>query len=315
MITNFNGMELLEKILPSVMNAANYSPGSEVVVVDDKSSDKSIEMLQDKYSSVRILALEKNVGFQQASNKGVEFCKNRLVICLNNDMMVNRDCCEALGRHFDDPKVFAVSTRVLLWDKKTYLAGRRYAEIKNGNLILNDEDCPVLAHTLFATGGGCMLDRDKFLKLKGFDKLYAPLYWEDIDLSYRAWKRGFTVLYDPSVVFYHKEKATIAELMTENSIRYMTGRNSYLFFWKNISDKTYFRQHISRLAPNLLKNILDQNYRFPVSFLKTLPRLPDTLMARKAEKKESSVNDMAIIENLKNSYTIERYSSAGAAQL
>lgn len=300
MITNFNGKELLEKILPTVIEAVNYNglDGDEIVVVDDASSDESVKMLAKSFPSVRVLKMEKNSGFQEASNRGISFCKNRLVICLNNDMMVKRDCSEQLAEHFKDQEVFAVSTRVLLWDKKTYLAGRRYARFEKGNFILKDEDCKRLSPTLFATGGGCMLDKEKLLKLGGFDKLYAPLYWEDIDLCYRALKRGYKVLYDPQVVFYHKHKATISEIMDQKSICGITARNSYLFIWKNITDKGYFLEHIKSIIPSLARNIVRGETRFPLSFVKALHKIRDVIKARRIERAEGVVSDMDVLKSV-----------------
>jgi len=304
MVTNFNGEALLRQILPSVLEAIRCNGLGEVVVVDDAGSDGSVEMLKRDFPTVRVLELKQNVGFQEASNRGVEFCKNRLVICLNNDMKVESDCCERLAAHFDDPLVFSVSTRVLMWDKKTYLAGRRYPSFDKANFILNDEDAQSLSKTLFATGGGCMLDRDKFLDMGGFDGLYLPLYWEDVDLSYRAWKRGYTVLYDPSVVFYHKHQATIAEMMDASAIRSVTARNSYLFLWKNITDRKLFVKHLASIVPSLTRNLLRGETRFPAAFMRALLRLPMLVGRRRLEKAESVVADIEIMNKLRDEYVL-----------
>jgi len=305
MVTNFNGEGLLQQILPSVLEAARFSGfAGDVVVVDDASSDSSVEMLKRNFPTVRLLELKKNVGFQEASNRGVEFCKNRLVVCLNNDMKVDSDCCERLAVHFDDPRVFSVSTRVLMWDGKTYLAGRRYPAFDKGNFILNDEDAHDLSETLFATGGGCMLDREKFLAMGGFDSLYLPLYWEDVDLSYRAWKRGYMVLYDPSVVFYHKHQATIAEIMDASAIRSVTARNSYLFLWKNMTDRKFFIKHLASIVPSLTRNLMRGEMRFPTAFMRALLRLPSVVSKRRLEKVESVVSDIEIMKKLGNEHVL-----------
>src|SRR5207249_955437 len=67
-------------------------------------------------------------------------------------------------------------------------------------------------YSMFASGGSAMFDRRRFLELGGFDPLFAPFYLEDVELSYRAWKRGLTVAYEPRSAVRHQFSSTIASL-------------------------------------------------------------------------------------------------------
>ena len=66
--------------------------------------------------------------------------------------------------------------------------------------------------TLFASGGHSAYRRDRFLEMGGFDPLFAPFYWEDVDLCYRAWKRGWKILFEPRSAVLHDHQSTIGKV-------------------------------------------------------------------------------------------------------
>src|SRR5690348_12462662 len=79
-IPNWNGRDLLEKYLPSVLAAAQACPASEVIVVDNGSTDGSAEFLKNRFPGVRVVALEKNRGFGGGSNAGFRAAKHDIVV-------------------------------------------------------------------------------------------------------------------------------------------------------------------------------------------------------------------------------------------
>lgn len=284
-ITNYNGRELLERCLPSVAAAArSYGGETEILVVDDCSADDSRAYIADHFPEMRLLVPERNLGFQGASNFGFQAARFPVVISLNNDIEVTPDSFAQFAAHFSDPSVFAVSTKVFMWDRVTYLAGRRIGVYQRGHFKLEDDPGNGdVTPTLFATGGACAFDREKLLALGGFDPIFHPLYWEDIDLCYRAWKRGWTVLYDPRIILYHKHRATIETLVAPGRLRRVTARNSYLFLWKNF--------HPGALTPHLffsplflLRDLVRARWRFPAAFGMAILRLPQVFSARRRDK-------------------------------
>ena len=89
MIPNWNGRDLLEKYLPSVIAATvGLIRGSEIIVVDNGSEDGSAEFLRERFPQVRVLALERNLGFGGGSNAGFQAARNDIVVLLNSDMRV-----------------------------------------------------------------------------------------------------------------------------------------------------------------------------------------------------------------------------------
>ncbi|HSU54532.1 MAG TPA: glycosyltransferase, partial [Candidatus Dormibacteraeota bacterium] len=114
-IPNWNGRDLLEKFLPSVVIAlaAGHSD-NEVIVVDNASTDSSVEFLRERFPGVRVLELRKNYGFGDGSNRGFRAAKNDVVVLLNNDMQVEPDFLPPLLEPFADREVFSVSCQIFL---------------------------------------------------------------------------------------------------------------------------------------------------------------------------------------------------------
>ncbi|MFH0925301.1 MAG: glycosyltransferase family 2 protein [bacterium] len=296
-VTNWNGRTYLEKVLPSIIEAVNYDKREhEILLIDDCSTDDSISFVQGRFPQIKIISTPQNLGFQKASNYGVAHSQSEIIISLNNDIILSQDCLHKLIPYFEDQDVFAVSTRVLLWDMKTYLAGKRTGIFKKGHLTLKDTDCHQRSYTLFATGGAAAFDKKKFLELRGFDSLYYPLYWEDIDICYRALKRGWKVLYDPDITMYHKHQATILKQIEGKKLKYITARNSYLFLWKNITDKNFIGNHIIYLPIFLIKNISNLEFRFWIAFFMALLKLPQILRRRTQCISEIKLSDKEVFD-------------------
>ena len=87
---------------------------------------------------------------------------------------------------------------------------------------------------LWACGGACFVDKEKFNTISGFDTAYAPFYFEDLDLSYRAWKQGWQVLYSSETSFFHQHQATIGSYFSKTQIDQIHLANQYIFMWKNL---------------------------------------------------------------------------------
>jgi len=114
-IPSFNGKELLEEYLPSLKTALEpYSGASEILIVENGSTDETVSFLNRNYPEVRILKNSVNKGFGPAVNWGVREAKYDIVLLLNNDIRVDKDFIAPLARHFDDPAVFAVVSKSLV---------------------------------------------------------------------------------------------------------------------------------------------------------------------------------------------------------
>lgn len=240
-IPNWNGRDLLEKYLPSVVEAAAACPGSEVIVVDNGSTDGSADFVRKRFPDVNLVELERNYGFGGGSNAGFRAARNDIVVLLNSDMRVDRGFLPPLLEGFSDETVFAVSCQIFFSDpaKVREETGLTQGWWADGALRVRhraDDAIQELYPCFYGGGGSCAYDRAKFLELGGFDELYAPFYLEDTDLGYLAWKRGWRVLYQPRSKVWHEHRGTIGKRFTDRQIRAVLQKNFLLFAWKNIHE-------------------------------------------------------------------------------
>lgn len=248
-IPNWNGRDLLEKYIPSVVKAMAGHPDNEIIVIDNASTDDSVAFLQNNFPQVRVIALPKNLGFGGGSNMGFQHAKNDIVVLLNSDMEVEPDFLAPLLAGFDHPSVFAVSCQIFFQDpaKQREETGLTQGWWENGGLRVGHRTDPAVdrAFPCFYPGGGSgAFDRAKFLELGGFDPLFHPFYVEDTDLGMQAWKRGWRVLYEPRSRVWHQHRGTIGRKFSQRFIDSTIQKNFLLWSWKNIHEPGRFTAHI-----------------------------------------------------------------------
>ncbi len=240
-IPNWNGRDLLERYLPSVVEAMAGHPNNEIIVVDNGSEDRSVEFLREHFPSVRVLALPQNLGFGGGSNAGFEAATKDIVVLLNSDMRVQPDFLAPLLAPFTDADVFAVGCQIFFSDpaKLREETGLTQGWWENGGLRVRhraDASIEQVFPCFYGGGGSSAFDRAKFLELGGFDELLRPFYLEDTDLGYQAWKRGWKVLYQPKSVVFHEHRGTIGKRFSASEIDLVLKKNFILFCWKNIHE-------------------------------------------------------------------------------
>ncbi|MDX1980670.1 MAG: glycosyltransferase [Bryobacteraceae bacterium] len=247
-IPNWNGRDLLEKYIPSIVEALKGNPANEILVVDNASEDGSAEFLRQHFPSVKVLALEKNYGFGGGSNRGFAAASNDIVVLLNSDMRVAPDFLAPLLEGFHDDHVFAVSCQIFFSDpnRKREETGLTQAWWSNGKLGVRhriEDEVTGLYPCFYGGGGSCAFDRHKFLELGGFDHLLAPFYLEDTDIGYMAWKRGWKVYYQPNSHVWHEHRGTIGRKFSQAYIQSVLHKNFLLFAWKNMHEPARLASH------------------------------------------------------------------------
>src|SRR3990167_1824659 len=285
-IPNWNGKELLEKNLPAVLAAADNPKNniSEVIVVDDKSSDDSLKFLETEFAGrIKIVRHTQNRGFASTVNTGARTARAPLVCQINTDVTPSIDFLVAVLQHFEDSKVFRSEEH----EKRFGPARGKFEFGFVGFGSGKEKDRPV--DSFWVNGGSGVFKRSIWMKLKGMDEaLLSPFYWEDIDLSYRAAKRGYRLLWEPRANVIHKHESTMMKL-SQKRVAKIRERNQLIFIWKNLTSANMFKKHIKGLFRRLFKN---PGYIRIV--LAALVKLPKILAARKKEKRESKVSDEAI---------------------
>ncbi len=282
-IPNWNGRKLLEKNLPAVLAT---SP-SEVIVVDDASPDDSNTFLEKNYPKIKIVKHKKNLGFAAACNSGAKASKGEIMVLLNLDVVPEKDVFQKILPDFENDKVFAVS-----FNEPNFSWARIFW--KNG--FIEHEPGPKANKThitAWASGGSAAFRKSIWEHLGGFDEIYRPFYWEDIDLGYRAWKRGFKILWEPKAIVHHKHEAIIGKHFSKDYIDFVSERNRLIFIWKNIIDPKMILEHKIWILWRL------RNPGFIKPLLAAKLKLPWILPRKIKEWREMKISDKEVFEQFK----------------
>ena len=316
-IPSWNGRGLLEQCLPTVRAALDRWGGeSEVIVVDDCGKDGTPGFLAEKFPWARVERMERRRGFSHAANRGVRAARHGFVCMLNNDMEVEPDFFAPLVERMKDPRVFAVSARAVQIGTGKINIGRRVRRIESNNVIgIGEElDDPETGYTLYASGGASLFRKNAMMELGCFDEMYAPFYIEDSDLSYRAWKRGRVVLYEPRALVRHIGGASITRkgapphiwLINRLRIGAITQRNILLFYIKNYTEPALWAAHKRKIILTAVAAVFRLKVTYLLGLAAALPRMSAAFAARRTEALESSVSDYQVYAKLCERYTPEK---------
>ncbi len=314
-IPNWNGRDLLEKYLPSVLDAMRGHPGNEVLVVDNGSTDGSADFLRTHFPEVNLLALPHNLGFGGGSNAGFRAAKNDIVVLLNSDMRVDAGFLQPLLDGFSDEKVFAVSCQIFFSDpvRQREETGLTQGWWARGGLRVRHYDEPQIFSPFpcfYGGGGSCAFDRRKFLSLGGFDHLLRPFYLEDTDLGYMAWKRGWKVLYQPASKVWHEHRGTIGKKFSRAYIDGVIRKNFLLFCWKNIHQPSWLAAHFLYSWAGAVLSVAAGDSLERAGFdglARAFLQLPEALRARWRARSLAAVDDAEAFRRPMGGYFRDRF--------
>jgi N-acetylglucosaminyl-diphospho-decaprenol L-rhamnosyltransferase len=283
LVLNWNGRTHLEHLLPS-LRAAREAHGQPlpIVVVDNQSTTDDVGWLRATYPDVDVHVAERN-DYLFSLNAVVAARREDVIVVLNNDMRVEPSFVAPLLAHFADPNVFAVSASVHEWDGHSPQIGPRRIRFDRFWLthwfeLGASEPC----YTAEAGGGCSAYRRSYFSELGGFDPLYSPGYWEDFDLSYRAWRRGWTSVFEPRSVIYHRAGATLGGTLSDWRRDCLLERNRTLFLLKNVGDWRFAAGVLRRLPYRLLYNATRGNRAAARGMLAAIPRIGRAIRGRRS---------------------------------
>ncbi len=203
---------------------------NEVIVVDDASTDDSVQRIKESGLRVKLIAKDKNRGFGMTVDAGIRSAKGDVVFILNATDILPEDSSyfKKMLAPFRNPKVFSVAARKK--EEIDHGCGEIYFE---KGFFLHRRADKVGKFSAWADGGAQAIRREYYLKIGGFDRLYK-FYWEDVDLGYRAWKAGYEVRFEVNAVLIHKKsEGPIEKYYDDWQRRVMNWRNQTVFVWKN----------------------------------------------------------------------------------
>jgi GT2 family glycosyltransferase len=286
LILNYNGRALLAECLPSVVEAAARAPmACAVSVVDNGSTDGSLDDLADDWPGVGVFS-EPNRGLA-SFNHVLQRLDEPVILLLNNDVKLDPNAVgplvEAIGDHPD-----ALFSAPLCWsfDGREYEGMRtrvrtRYGLVQGMCRVPGHEDLLAQADLTAAAGPVLAVDREKFLKLGGYDPMYFPGRIEDLDLGFRGWMAGWRGYYVPESVAYHRGFGSFEPAFGRAGCDRLAARNSLLFAWKNLSGQRLI-EHLAWLPARLLHAAATRRITFAAALCEAIGRLSEVRLARRA---------------------------------
>ena len=302
----YNNAEILKKNLPSVIDSVkSFERDTQIVLSDDFSKDESVNIANEfieKNKDIEIILLtsNKNGGFSSNVNKGVRQAKGDIVVLLNSDVSPKENFLKSLLDHFKDEKIFAVGCLdESVENGKIVLRGRGKGVWKKGFLAHSAADTDSdKKETLWVSGGSGAFRKTIWNKLGGLDEVYNPFYWEDIDLSYRALKSGYKIIFEKeSIVKHEHEEGVIKKKFTHKKVNEIVYRNQFIFAWKN-SDLNNFLIGLVWLPIHLINAIRGNEMGLIKGFFLALGKLPHVLKFRLSKSKNFIFSDKQITDSV-----------------
>ena len=250
-VPSLDGGNVLPDCLASIAALEYERERLEVVLVDNGSTDGSVDFVRQHFPSVRILSHDRNLGFAAACNAGARAARDADVVAfLNNDMRFEPDFLVQLVAPLVRRECAMTTAKLLSWD------GQAIDTSGTGTTLLGiavqpgygqpprpEHDVP--RRTLFGCGGAMAVRAAVLQDAGGFDEEYFA-YYEDLDLGWRMWVLGHEVHYVPTAVGYHHHSHTSKRFPPE-VVRLVMIRNSLLTCIKNYDDA-----NLARILPAML---------------------------------------------------------------
>ena len=252
-IVNWNGADILPRCLEAVK--AQTFHDYEVIVIDNASTDSSIEGIEERWPPIQLIRLEENTGFAAANNLGAQRAKGRWLATLNNDAFPAPDWLETLLRAANRRPEYVFFASHLLQAGETdcveatgdifHASGLSWHRDRNRPNTLVDRS----ADDVFsACAAAALYDRSQFLGVGGFDEDYFS-HHEDIDLGYRLRLQGHRCLYVPDAIVYHIGSASFG-VESERAV-YQMHRNFIWTYIKDMPGSLFWRYLPAHILANL----------------------------------------------------------------
>lgn len=211
-IPTWNGLHLLADCLKALH--FQTSNGFQVCVVDNGSTDGTVDWLRNEHPTVKIIKLLYNTGFSRAVNEGIKSSDDDLVVLLNNDTVVRSDWVENLFRASQEqPDVSIFASKVIIQNSGNRLdtAGDGFTVagfgFKHGWNERDSQEYSVARDVFSASGCAMMIRRSVFNAIGFFDEDFFA-FGEDLDFCFRARLAGYRIRYVPNAVIEHRVRAT-----------------------------------------------------------------------------------------------------------
>jgi GT2 family glycosyltransferase len=307
-IVNWNGRRFLDDCL-GAMRRQTFQD-FEIILVDNGSSDGSVEYVRSQFPEINLLVLTENCGFSGGNIAGYQVAKGNLIVLLNNDTEAHPDWLAAL--HYASlqyANVGSFASKMMYFDNRQRIENCGFDVGICGTTIdlgRDEIDGPAwtMPREVFGACGGAVAYRRSMLEDIGFlDPDFFAVY-EDFDLSFRAQLRGYGCIYVPAAVVFHRYRATLGA-QSELQVFY-SQRNIELAYFKNMPAGLMLRSAPQRLAYELGAAIhfvrLGRGRAFLRAKRNALRHFPSLLKKRAQVQSKRAVTNAGLLERMKPAF-------------
>ncbi|GBL10652.1 N-acetylglucosaminyl-diphospho-decaprenol L-rhamnosyltransferase [Microcystis aeruginosa Sj] len=237
--------------------SVNLSPdlAYEVIIVNDASTDETLEQLATLVKGIKVLTNAENSGFIRSCNYGASQAKGQYLYFLNNDTRILKNCLESLLKLIvNNPRVGAVGSKLIYANGKQQEAGGIIWNSADGWNYgrLDSPDEPEYNYVRpvdYCSGASLLVPTDLFKQLGGFSQDFIPAYYEDTDLCFALRELGYQVLYQPQSNVIHYEGITSGTDLSSGIKQYQViNQNKFREKWSKVLTK-----HLNNDANNVPK--------------------------------------------------------------
>jgi len=254
-IVNYNGQALLESCLKSLVSSSLISE-MEIVLVDNASNDNSVEWVKKHFPAVKVVVNKKNLGYSAANNVGINVSTGKYILLLNNDTELLADGLKAVCQKMEDhPDIGILGCKLVNPDQTLQLSCRSFPGLETAlfsrysiltqlfphnpfsqKYLMNDFSHDQERNVDWVSGAAMLIRRELIDRIGNLDEDYH-FYCEDVDYCFRAWKKGWKVIYCPECSFIHYVGKTSGSTL-KRRLRAIAFHHHSMF--------TYYKKHYSR---------------------------------------------------------------------
>lgn len=278
-IPTWNKKNMVSRCIRLLDDIASKEKGQlkiEIVVIENGSTDGSFISLSklNTKNELVIIRNKKNYGFAQAINQGASKAKYNYIYLLNNDMEVQPNFLKTLISYTkklvdNNQKFFGISSQIFFYNKikRREESGKTYCQPRLGFInvahYVKDVNLNKPSITLYPGGGSSLINKHLFNLLGQMDyKTYTPLYCEDLDLGFSAWKFGYPSFFLPTSQVVHHHQSSSKKLISDPTF-YMY-KNLLALVLKNIDSLHQALQHVFLFSSQILINKKYKEYSIEV---------------------------------------------------
>ncbi len=267
-VLNYNGTSAVEKCIESIL-AQSYAP-SEIILVDNKSSDGSADAVQRLFPTIKVIRNAENLGFAEGNNVGIRKSQGDLVLLANNDVVLDREAVSQLVQHAS-PEVGLVGGAIhyangkYLWSYGGLFdpfTGMHWHALQGVSAKTQLPEDPKVDYV----PGALMLARRSLLDKAGLLDDYFFLYGDDLDLALKARRLGFSISVTPNALAYHLVSQSVQKLEEKHELLgyYLMNRNMFYLYFTQLPVPFAITSTLSQIGFLLFEILL---FRRPASYL------------------------------------------------